>query len=158
MFERKSHGGRSHGNICFRWNVPNTIRRLTSATSITRNRWPLGRCLSFECVTGFLRSCDVWRRRCVYPPCWTFKSTIGYVNPPKTWGTAAIAVERPSDLGAASAIPVNDAPRLQPSSAANDPGDNGRYRGQIQQTCAFARCWPQKSQPSSRRSGLHASP
>jgi len=66
-------------------------------------------------------------------------------------------VERPSDLGAASAIPVNDAPRLQPSSAANDPGDNGRSRGQIQQTRAFARRWPQKSQPS-RRSGLHASP
>lgn len=127
-------------DICFRWT---TEERAKHHPTITRTitRWPLGRCLSFECVTGFLRSCDVRRRCCVYSSCWTFKLTIGYVNPPKTWGTAATAAERPSDLGAANAILVNDAPRLQPSSAANDPGDNGRSRGQTKQ----ARAWPQKS-------------
>ncbi|KAF0762398.1 Uncharacterized protein FWK35_00006517 [Aphis craccivora] len=42
VFERKSHGGRSQGNICFRRNVPNTTRRLTSAippSPVTGDRW-----------------------------------------------------------------------------------------------------------------------
>lgn len=64
--------------------------------------------------------------------CWTFKPTIGYVNPPKTWGTPATAAGPPSVLGAANATPANDAPRARPAtSAANVPGDNDRVRGQF---------------------------